>query len=106
MVARRHGFDGQSQVTAPKQRDANEPEIVKALEAAGAQVVLLEPSEPGLPDLLIGFRGETYLQEVKNPDGRNRVDPDQVRFHRLWKGKPVDVVRSPEESLRAIGAMR
>lgn len=90
----------------PKTRDANEKAIVDALEAAGATVIRLEPSEPGLPDLLIGFRGETYLQEVKNPAGRNRVDPDQVRFHRLWKGKPIDVVRSPEESLRAIRAMR
>ena len=92
-------------MTYAKTRDANEPEIVKALEAVGAKVVLLEPSEPGLPDLLIGFRKQTFLQEVKNPNGRNVVEPDQIRFHRLWPGKPIAVVRSPEDSLRDIGAM-
>ena len=87
------------------QRDANEPEIVEALRAARATVVLLEPSEPGLPDLLIGFRGHTFLQEVKNPDGRNRIDEDQVTFHRLWCGRPIAVVRTPLEALRDIGAV-
>ncbi len=88
-----------------KTRDANEPEIVDALRAAGAKVVLLEPSEPGLPDLLIGFGEETFLQEVKNPDGRDRVDEDQVTFHHLWPGRPIAVVRNAIESLRDIGAV-
>jgi hypothetical protein len=91
---------------APKVRDANEPEIIAALEAIGAKVVPLEPSEPGLPDLLIGWRNQTFLQEVKNPEGRNRLDPAQVTFHRLWPGAPIGVVKTPAESLAHIGAIK
>ena len=87
----------------PKTRDANEPEIVKALESVGAKVVLLEPSEPGLPDLLVGFRGDTFLLEVKNPKAKNQLSHGQIRFHRLWPGKPIAVVRDRWEALKAIG---
>jgi hypothetical protein len=89
----------------PKTRDANEAEIVRDLLSAGATVVLLEPSVPGLPDLMIGYRKQTFLQEVKNPAGRNRVDPAQCKFHRLWRGHPVEIVRDSTESLRHIGAI-
>jgi hypothetical protein len=92
-------------VIRAKTRDANEREIVDALEGVGATVVLLEPSVPGLPDLLIGYQKKTFLQEVKNPDGRNRVDPAQLTFHRLWRGAPIEVVHNTYESLRHIGAM-
>ena len=87
------------------QRDANEQEIVDALRAAGATVVRLEPSEPGLPDLLIGFQEETFLQEVKNPRAKNQLSYGQIRFHRLWRGRPIVVVHTPLEALRDIGAV-
>lgn len=83
-------------------RDKNEPEIIAALESVGAKVVLLEPSEPGLPDLLVGFHGETYLFEVKNPQAKQQLSYGQIRFHRLWPGRPIAVVRSGFESLKVI----
>ena len=80
--------------------------IVEALRSVGATVFLHDADQPGEPDLVIGWRGATFLQEVKNPHGRNRVDPKQEEFHRDWRGSPIKVVRSAYESLIHIGAMR
>ncbi len=84
-------------------RDANEPEIVDALERVGATVARL--SGKGLPDLLVGFRGVNYAIEVKDgskvPSDR-RLTPDQVEWHRTWRGQ-VDIANSIAEAFKAIG---
>ena len=71
-------------------RDANEPEIIAFLKAAGASVERL--STKGLPDLLIGYRQKTYLVEVKG-EGK-KLNANQVDFVSGWKGWPVVVIRS------------
>lgn len=48
--------------------DANQPDIVKALRKMGAFVQSLAAVGDGCPDLLVGFRGKTYLIEVKDGD--------------------------------------
>ena len=81
----------------PKYRaknDANHKEIVTALQAIGCTVWQL-----GRPlDLLVGFRGKNVLLEIKNPDGRNRVEPDQQQFINEWRGQSA-VVRSVGEAI-------
>jgi hypothetical protein len=96
-----------------KQRDKNEPAIVKALVAAGATVTRI--SEMGVPDLLVGFRGDTFLLEVKRPVGprggrrpkggldERGLAKTQVEWWAKWTGRPPVVVTSPEEALAAIG---
>lgn len=86
--------------TAAK-RDANEPEIIEVLRSAGAQVWQL--SEEGIPDLLVTKNGQTILMEVKMPKGK--LTPAQEKFHAEWNGGSVFIVRSPEEALKAIGAL-
>lgn len=87
--------------------DRNQDEIVGALRAAGATVQSLAAIGKGVPDLLCAFRDGMYLLEVKDgakvPSARALTD-DQVRWHAAW-GCPVHVVHSPEQALRAIGAM-
>ena len=78
-------------------RDANEAEIVTALEGAGATVVRLK-----WVDLLVGFRGAAYLLEVKT--ARGRLNAKQREQFARWRGAPVVVVRTPEQALEAIGA--
>lgn len=103
-----------------KQRDLNEGPIVDALERAGAAVTRLPGF--GVPDLLVGYNGETFLLEVKNPyshskTGRKRTDRSdktgvgggeltdrQVRWWTEWRGRPPVIVCTPEEALAAIGA--
>ena len=45
--------------------DDNQNDIVTALRKAGATVRIISQGE-GIPDLLVGFRGETMLMEVKD----------------------------------------
>lgn len=84
-----------------KKRDGNEREIVTALEAVGCQVETLDRPV----DLLVGFRGQTFLLEVKDPAGRNRLQESQDAFLRDWNGGKAGVVRSIDEALQFIGAM-
>jgi len=83
-------------------RDANEPEIIEALEAAGAEVVQLDKP----CDLLVGFEKVTHLMEVKNPDGANRIEKDQAEFFAAWPGSPIHIVRTPKEALAIVGVPR
>lgn len=91
-----------------KKRDANEPAIVKALQQVGACVVKL--NDPGCPDLLVGYRGATYLLEVKLPAGPRGGTTDrtltdcQVQWWAKWKGLVPVVVRTPDDAIDAIGA--
>lgn len=82
--------------------DANQDAIVSALRAAGASVQSLAAIGKGCPDLLAAFRGQMYLMEVK----RERKKPNELqeKWHAAWEGI-VFVVRTPDEALRAIGAL-
>jgi hypothetical protein len=81
------------------QRDHNEPSIIQALEKIGAQVEQMK-----LPcDLLVRFRGQMFVLEVDNPASKYRKrKPDQLKFLQEWG---VPLVQTPEDALKAIGAM-
>ena len=78
-------------------RDANEPEIVDALRAVGASVLLIDDI-----DLVVGFRGVNYLLEVKTATGK--LNKKQEKFFRGWLGQ-VNIVRTVEQALGLIGAI-
>lgn len=82
-------------------RDSNEPAIINALKYAGARVWQI--SAPGVPDLLVSFRGETFLLETKARGGR--LTDEQKYFFETWTGGAVAIVRSVDDALRAIGAI-
>ncbi len=82
-----------------KKRDGNEGDLVRALELVGADVERLDLANG--PDLLVGFRGRNWLLEVKNPDGRNRVESNQEQWHGRWRGQSA-VVRSAMEAIEVI----
>ena len=85
--------------------DANAPAIVTALRAAGATVRVIVQGT-GLPDLLVGYEGKTFLLEVKDgkkPPSARKLTPDEQKFFDEWKGGPCLIVTSVEEALRAIG---
>ena len=83
--------------------DENQPVIVAALRKVGATVFSLHRVGAGCPDLLIGFRGSTFLLEVKEEKGALTLP--QLRFMWEWNGDEVKVVRTVEQALRAIGAL-
>lgn len=81
--------------------DANQAEIVAALRQVGASVYIMADVGQGVPDLLVGRAGCTYLLEVKAP--RGRLNEREQEWHAAWRGH-VAVVRSVDDALRAIGA--
>jgi len=81
--------------------DANQKGIVDNLRAIGASVWPL--SGKGIPDLLVGYRGDTFLLEVKI-DHHAQLRPAQKAFHESWRGGPIAVVTSFDEACAAIGA--
>ena len=84
--------------------DANQPEIVEALRKVGASVWVI-----GLPvDLLVGFRGQTLLMEVKTVTGKRNPKPSkhtqlQRDFMLSWSGGAVSTVTDVQGALRALG---
>lgn len=76
-------------------RDDAEGAIVEALTQLGARVVRLSGKD--MPDLLIGWKGHTYLAEVKT--GRARLKPGQATFAQTWNGHPIAVLRTPDEAV-------
>lgn len=85
--------------------DRNQAAIVKQLRAAGATVVPCHTVGKGFPDLVVGYRGVNYLIEVKDPDQpkhRHELTPQQVEFHRDWRGQ-VAKVFTVQEAFAAIG---
>lgn len=80
--------------------DANQTQIVSALRAAGAYVWII-----GLPvDLLVGYRGHTFLVEIKS-GSKKRFTALQADFFENWSGSTLARVDTPEAALRMIGAI-
>lgn len=81
-------------------RDANEAEIVRALELSGWTVIPV--SDTGVMDLLCIRRGVVRLLEVKSAKGK-RTPAQEKTFARIHAaGGTVHVVRTPAEALHAV----
>jgi len=89
--------------------DANQKQIVTALRAAGATVQSLAGVGKGVPDLLVGYQGQTLLLEIKDghkPPSARLLTEDQLKWHGSWKGGALAVVDSPDAALRMIGVLK
>ena len=74
-----------------KRKDENQNAVVAELKKYMPEVSVFDASHAGdgFPDLVIGYRGHTFLCEVKNPEkceSARRLTPAQVKFHGAWKG--------------------
>jgi hypothetical protein len=81
--------------------DQNQAQVVSALRAAGAYVWII-----GLPvDLLVGYKGHTFLVEIK--DGpKKHLTALQQDFFDNWSGSTLARVDGPEAALRMIGVVK
>jgi len=82
--------------------DINQAEIVEALRAAGAVVEVTSRMGQGFADLVVGRHGKVVFMEVKTADGK--LTPAEREFMERWRGHYA-IVRTPEEALRAVGAI-
>lgn len=84
-----------------KKVDANQGDIVKALEKIGCSVCVI--GEP--VDLLCGYRGENYLIDAKNPEtdyGKNDRSTDvQREFFASWRGQAAKAW-TPEQAIAVV----
>jgi hypothetical protein len=78
-------------------RDANERPIVAAMRRVGASVRRL--SAPGLPDLLVCYRGRVVLVEVKRIGGK----PTPAQRQLVAEGWPVHRVETTIDALMVLG---
>lgn len=88
--------------------DDNQNDIVTALRKAGATVRVISQGE-GIPDLLVGFRGETMLMEVKDgnkPPSARTLTPAEKKFFDEWEGGLCMVVKSVEDALEMLEGIK
>ena len=84
-----------------KRVDANQDQIVVALRAAGASVWIIS-----LPvDLLVGYKGHTFLVEIKT-GSKERLTALQADFFESWGGGTLVRIDSPDADLRMIGVLK
>ena len=56
----------------------------------------------GAPDLVVGYRGKTYLMETKRPEKRgwaSEFTDAQVKFRSTWNGAEIHTVYTPEQAI-------
>jgi hypothetical protein len=88
--------------------DDNQNDIVTALRKAGATVRVISQGD-GIPDLLVGFRGETILLEVKDgnkPPSARTLTPAEKKFFDEWEGGLCMVVKSVEDALELLEGIK
>lgn len=85
--------------------DRNQSEIVKALRGVGASVQTLHSVGDGCPDLLVGWKGQNLLIEVKDhlaQKSDRELNPRQVRWHADWRGQCAKAT-TVDEALGLLG---
>jgi hypothetical protein len=84
--------------------DSNQSLITEALRDIGASVQPLHTVGKGCPDLLVGYRAQNFVLEVKDgekpPSGR-RLTADEQTWHDGWQGV-VHVVETVEQALSVV----
>lgn len=88
--------------------DANQPAIVDALRRLGCSVQVLSAVGGGCCDLAVGIRGINLFVEIKDgsrPPAERQLTPDQMIWHRDWRGQKM-VVESVDQAIERIVGRR
>lgn len=89
-----------SQRRAAYRTDSNQADIVKALRKIGASVWITAGLGDGFPDLIVGYRGQNCLMEVKRSP-RSRLTEDERKFLETWRGN-LFYVYTPEQAIQIV----
>lgn len=82
--------------------DANQPDIVKAFRDLGCRVLHLHMVGAGCPDIAVAKQEITALVEIK--DGKGKMTPDELEFHKDWPGL-LFIVRTEDDVARVVSVM-
>ena len=83
--------------------DGNQASIVRQLRAVGASVL-----HTHCFDLLVGYRGRTFLMEVKDPaqpSSKRQLTEGEAQFKAKWRGSTYHVVHTVDEALGLVTAL-
>lgn len=86
--------------------DANQAEIVSALRAIGASVLLTFQLKNCF-DILVGYRKQTFLFEIKDPaqpPSARQLTAGEAKFKAEWRGSEYHVIETFEQALAIITA--
>ena len=80
--------------------DRNQPQIVSALRQIGCSVLHLHQLKNCF-DILVGYRGRTFLMEIKATTADKLTD-GEAEFQRTWRGSTYHVVYTVDQALRIV----
>ena len=83
----------------PKRTDKNQAEIIAGLRELGASIQDLHTVGHGCPDILVAYRWQLYLMEIKSVDGR--MTPAEIVWRDNWRGSYY-IVHTLEEAIEII----
>ncbi|GAB2866134.1 hypothetical protein [Hymenobacter ruber] len=86
--------------------DSNQPEIVNAVRRIGASVLHLHQLKNCF-DLLVGYRGKTFLMEVKDPSqppSKRQLTEGEAAFRDSWRGSAYHIVHTADEAIKILTA--
>lgn len=84
--------------------DGNQALIVHYLRAVGASVLHTHQLKNCF-DILVGYRGRTFLMEIKDPsqpESKRQLTPGEAKFREEWRGSPYHIVHTPDEAIAII----
>jgi hypothetical protein len=84
--------------------DGNQASIVRQLRAMGASVLHTHILKNCF-DILVGYRGRTFLIEIKDPaqpPSARELTPGEAKFKAQWRGSPYHVVLTIDEAIAII----
>lgn len=80
--------------------DVNQKQIVEALRAYGCSVLHLHQLKNCF-DILVGYKGLTFLFEIKK-SAKDKLTEGELKFKNEWFGSPVHVITSELEAIDII----
>lgn len=86
--------------------DANQPQIVSAVRRIGASVLHTHQLKNCF-DLLVGYRGRTFLFEIKDPNqppSKRQLTPGEAEFRDSWRGSAYHVIHTADEAIAILTA--
>ncbi|MCA8829417.1 hypothetical protein [Hymenobacter pini] len=86
--------------------DGNQSTIVAGLRRIGCTVLLTHQLKNCF-DILVGYRGQTFIMEIKDPSqppSKRKLTEGEEEFRRTWQGSPYHVVETIDQAISIVTA--
>ena len=81
--------------------DLNHTDVVKTLRSLGASVFDASKVGKGFPDIVVGYKNNTILVEIKSGENK-KFTPTQLKFMSEWKGSSIIRINDIDGAIRLI----